>query len=145
MKRIVLSCAVCAAFLLLGCASYPAPTEHLANSYANIRTAQALGAASTPQAALHLKMAQEEQAKATALSSDGKNEEADHMTARADSDAELAIAMAREAAAVGRASQASAKAHGVVQESNATPASPGTYSATTTVTSTTVPTSGATK
>jgi hypothetical protein len=145
MKRIILSSAVGAALLLIGCASYPAPTEHLANSYANIRAAQAVGAINTPQAALYLKLAQEEQTKAAALSADGKNEEADFMTGRADSDAQLALAMAHEATAQGRAGDASAKARAAGQESAAIPPAPTSYSATTTTTSTTVPTSGSTK
>jgi hypothetical protein len=145
MKRIILSGAVFAAFPLIGCASYPAPTDHLANSYANIRAAQEVGATSSPQASLHLKLAQEEQAKAKSLVADSKNEEADYMTMRANADAELAMAIARETAAQSRAGTASAQAANAGQASAAMPAAPSTYSATTTTTSTTVPSNGSSK
>ena len=136
MKSIILSSA-CALLPLLGCASYPAPTDHLANSYATIRAAQEVGATTAPKAALHLKLAQEEQAKAKELVADGKNEEADYMTMRANADAELAMAMARETAAQGHAGEASAKATAAGQDSRANAQAPSSYSATTTTTSTT--------
>lgn len=93
-----------------GCASYPAPTERLASSMAAVRGAQELGAAQVPQAALALKLAQEEVAKAKALMDSGENESADYMTQRASNDAELAIALTRENTARLRAGQAAEKA-----------------------------------
>jgi hypothetical protein len=144
MKKIFLSGAAFMALPLFGCASYPAPTEHLANSYANIRAAQEVGALNSPQAALHLKLAQEEQTKAKALVDDSKNEEADFMTMRANSDAELAIALTRETSARGKAGQASAEATAAAIDGQ-TPAAPTSFSATTTTTSTTIPSTGPSK
>jgi maltose-binding protein MalE len=144
MKKLILSGAALLAFPLIACASYPAPTEHLANSYANIRAAQEVGALSSPQAALHLKLAQEEQAKAKALVDDGKNEPADFMTMRANSDAELAIALTRETSAQGKAGQAVADVTAAAQNSQPPPG-PSSFSATTTTTSTTLPSNGSTK
>ncbi|RYF44704.1 MAG: DUF4398 domain-containing protein, partial [Cytophagaceae bacterium] len=56
-----------AATLSLGgfaCASYPAPSEHLASSMAAVRGAQEVGAAQVPRAALHLKLAEDQIAQA---------------------------------------------------------------------------------
>ena len=142
MKKILMSGAALMALPLFACASYPAPTDHMANSYANIRAAQEVGALSSPQAALHLKLAQEEQAKAKAFIDDSKNEQADFMTMRANADAELALALARETSARGKAGQASAEATAVVLDGQ-TPPPP--VSATTTTTSTTIPSTGAAK
>jgi hypothetical protein len=139
MKKLFLSGgAAVLAFPLAGCAGYPAPTEHLANSYANIRAAQEVGALSSPQAALHLKLAQEEQAKAKALVDDGKNEPADFMTMRANADAELSIALTREVAARGKAGQAAADVTTAAQNGQMPPPSR-PFSATTTTTTTTEP------
>jgi hypothetical protein len=137
--RIVVAGFAISAIVVAGCASYPAPTDHLANSYANIRAAEAIGAAQTPQAALHLKLAHEEQSSAQKLASDGDNEQADYMTARANADAELAMSLARETQAQGRANGAAAKVDDAQRDAAKQPPAPGTTSATTTTTSTTVP------
>lgn len=90
----------------VGCASYPAPTEHLASSMAAVRAAQETGAASVPKAQLYLKLAEEQTAQAKALIEDGNNERADYMTLRAYNDATLAMAIARQHAARAQAEQA---------------------------------------
>jgi hypothetical protein len=84
------------ALLATGCASYPAPTEHLASAVAAARAAQEVGVARVPQAQLHLKLAEDQIAQAKALMDDGNNERADYMTLRAYNDAALALALARE-------------------------------------------------
>ena len=84
--------ALCAA-----CASYPEPTTHLAASMAAVRGAETAGAEQSPQAALHLKLAQEQLAQAESLINKDDNERADGMAIRAYNDAELALALAREA------------------------------------------------
>jgi hypothetical protein len=108
MKR-MFQTQVCAA-PLAACASYPAPQQHMADSQASVRGAEEVGAASQPQAALNLKLAQEELARAKALMGDDKNEEADYMALRAKSDADLALALAREHVAETRAQQTEAQA-----------------------------------
>lgn len=62
-----------------------------------IRAAHEVGAAKTPQAALHLRLAKEELAKAKRLSADGDDKEAASMLTRSQADAELAVALARNA------------------------------------------------
>src|SRR5262249_18072178 len=84
---------------LLGCASTPAPTERMATAEASIRGAQEVGATGEPQAALHLRLAQEQLAKAKGLIASGDNEAADRMLLRARADGELALALARANAA----------------------------------------------
>lgn len=78
------------------CASYPPPTQPLADTQAAGRSAQELGALEDPQARLHLKLAEEQVEKAKQLMDDGDNERAEQMLMRAKADAELAISLARE-------------------------------------------------
>jgi pyridoxal biosynthesis lyase PdxS len=92
--RITLASGLC---VLAACASGPQPTEHLAASMAAVRGAETAGAGNVPQAELHLKLAQEQIQNAQQMIRDGDNERADAMTIRAYNDAELAIALAREA------------------------------------------------
>jgi hypothetical protein len=112
MKRIALIVSIIAA-PLMGCASYPAPEQHMADSAAALRGAEEVGAANQPQAALNLKLAQEELARAKALMNDGNNEQADFMTLRSKADAELALTLAREDVAKNRAQQGNAKVKAV--------------------------------
>lgn len=99
------------------CASHPPPTDHLASAIAAIRGAQVAvaGAGRVPEAALHLKLAEEQVSEAREMIERGDNERADYMTLRAFNDAELALALAREqqarlAADAARAEAASAVA-----------------------------------
>jgi hypothetical protein len=81
---------------LVACASTPAPHEREASSEASIRAANEVGAAQVPQAALHLKLAQEQLEKAKAQMKDGDNNDAAYTLLRAQADAELALSLARE-------------------------------------------------
>lgn len=95
MKKLLVGCiGLCA---LGACASHPQPTEHLAASMAAVRGAETAGAAQVPQAALHLKLAQDQIDTAQTMIKKGDNERADSMTIRAYNDAELALALTREA------------------------------------------------
>jgi hypothetical protein len=71
----------------------------MADAEAAERGARELGASSTPDAQLHLRLAQEEIAKAKSAVERGENRAADLMLVRAKADAELAISLAREQAA----------------------------------------------
>lgn len=77
-------------------ATYPTPTQPMADAQAAERSAREVGAASNPKAELHLKLAQEQIAAANRLINDGDNERATFVLARAKADAELALALARE-------------------------------------------------
>jgi hypothetical protein len=91
--------AIGVATLGLGCASAPAPTEQLASAEASMRAAKELGAQQVPRADLHLRLAQEEVTKARKCSEDGDNERAAMLLNRAHADAELAVALSRQATA----------------------------------------------
>ncbi|HWA71823.1 MAG TPA: DUF4398 domain-containing protein [Polyangiaceae bacterium] len=108
--NILSSIAVAAVLLAAGCASYPAPSDHLASAIAAARGAQEAGAPQVPRAALHLKLSEEQIAQARQMMEDGDNQRADYMTLRAYNDAELALAIARADAAQKRADQAQATA-----------------------------------
>jgi pyridoxal biosynthesis lyase PdxS len=83
-----------ATMVLTACAGQSQTTTHLADSMAAVRGAETAGAARVPQAALHLKLAQEEIKQAQ----DADDEERSNSLAlRAYNDADLALALTREA------------------------------------------------
>ena len=94
---------------MYGCASTPPPTDRMASAVAATRSATELGATSVPQAELHVKLAEEQTAKARNLIAQGDNEHADLVLRRAQADAELAVALAREDATRRQAEQAMAE------------------------------------
>lgn len=96
--------------LAAGCASAPPPNDQLAAAIASTRGAEEAGARGVPRAALQLKLAEEAIVEARAMMEDGENERAELMSLRAHNDAELALALAREDAAVKRAGQGQAAA-----------------------------------
>jgi hypothetical protein len=87
------------ALLIVACGGAAIPQEQLTSSKATISVAQVEGAPNEPKAQLHLKLAQEQVAKAEALIADGDNEEAAQIIERAQADADLAVALAKEAKA----------------------------------------------
>ena len=133
------------------CATYPAPTQHMADATAATRGAQEIGAASNPQAQLHLQMAQEEIARAQRLIADGDNHRADTMLSRAQADAELALGITKEAQAQAEAQkaiqtvQALQGANQGVVSTSVTTATPTGVTTTTSATTTTTPAPGADK
>ncbi|MBN2194984.1 MAG: DUF4398 domain-containing protein [Polyangiaceae bacterium] len=91
--------AVIALGLAAGCAGSVMSPSKLTASEASVRGAEEVGAAAEPKAGLQLKLAQDQLAEAKVLSKDGDGEAADRMLARAQVDADLAIALAKEASA----------------------------------------------
>lgn len=88
------------ALIGVGCASHPAPTDQVASSLAAVRGAEEAGALQVPEAALHVKLAEEQIEQAKQLMVDDQdNQRAEDLAIRAYQDAELAIAIAREDAA----------------------------------------------
>ncbi|MCK9463687.1 MAG: DUF4398 domain-containing protein [Proteobacteria bacterium] len=81
-----------AAAFAAGCASAPLKTEA---STSGIRAAEEVGAASVPQASLHLQLAKEELARAKSLAANDQKAQADSMLMRSEADAELAVALSR--------------------------------------------------
>jgi hypothetical protein len=92
-ELLVAALAVCA-----GC-SATAPSTRVESSAASIRAAQEAGAAKEPSAALHLQLAEEQAEHAKGLIAEGGDVEradAELLLMRAQADAELALAIARE-------------------------------------------------
>ena len=101
-----------AGFVALGCgASFPVPTQTLADAQSATRSATELGAASQPRAQLHLQLAQEQIGQANVDIKNGDNERADSLLRRARSDAELAIALTRDQAAKTDATKATVQSN----------------------------------
>jgi hypothetical protein len=94
MKTLLMSLA---ALGLAGCASASMPAPELQRSEASIRGAEELGALGVPNARLHLEMAKDQDARGKKMAAAG-DARAVLVLARAESDAELAMGIAREAA-----------------------------------------------
>lgn len=98
---------------LLGCASTPVPADRMAQSQASLRAAEEVGAKNVPPAALHLQLAQEQMEQGKQLIKNGDNERARFVLLRAEADAELAVALAREQSMRDAAQKAVAQVHEV--------------------------------
>ena len=77
-------------------ASFPAPTQRMADAESAARSAREVGADAQPVARLEVKLADEQIVRAKALIVGGENRRADFMLMRARADAELALDLARE-------------------------------------------------
>jgi hypothetical protein len=86
------------ALLLLGagCGSGPVPSEQLASTRASLRASHELGAATVPDARLHQQLAEEQLTDARKLIKEGENERAALILQRAQADADLSVALARQ-------------------------------------------------
>lgn len=114
-RSLVTSCAAatCAAvFVALGgcAAQHSTPVGPLAHSRASIQTAEAIGAAEDPQAAVHLRLAKLQLTEAMDLIERGDSERAAWVLRRATTDADLASALARENSTRAEAQQAAEQA-----------------------------------
>ena len=90
-----------AAPLVWGCASsWPEPKQPMAEAEAAARSAREVGADSQPAAKLKVTLADEQIAEAKKQIADGDNERATYLLVRARADAELALALAHEQAAL---------------------------------------------
>ena len=112
--------------LAIGCASHPPPSDHMASAIAAVRGAQVAvaGAGQVPEAALQLKLAEEQVSQARQMIERGDNERADFMTLRAYNDAELALALARQHQAEQAAEQLKAPGEAVAPPAAAQPVAP---------------------
>jgi hypothetical protein len=87
-----------AAVFIAGCGSAAVPLDKLTDAKATVRAAQEAGAEGTPQAELHLKMANDELASVQKAMADNDNDRARLLLNQAQSDADLSLALARGAA-----------------------------------------------
>jgi len=117
--------AIVGAGLLLGVAgcagNQKVPTEALVDSQVSIRAAEEAGAVQVPDAARHLELAKEQTREARELLDDGKREEAALYLQRAEADAELAVALAREAPARAEAQRAKEQVQALQQHEGTQP------------------------
>jgi hypothetical protein len=81
--------------LSVACGSASTPTARLADAQSAVRAADEIGAERHPRAALHLKLARDQIAKARGAIAEGEDSEAARLLERAEADAELAVALAR--------------------------------------------------
>jgi hypothetical protein len=98
MKQVI-CLSLAAALLGIGCGGAAVPQEQLSAAQAALKGAEVAGAAEDPQAGLHLKLAREQIEKAKALIASGDNEQAASVIDRAQSDADLAIVLAKQSKA----------------------------------------------
>jgi hypothetical protein len=84
------------AFCTAACASFPEPTQRMADAESAHRSAIELGANNQPSAQLHVKLAEEQMARAKVRITEGDNKAADSLLIRSKADSELALALARE-------------------------------------------------
>lgn len=106
MRNMLISILVAAPLLGACGASFPPPTQRMADAEAASRSAKELGAATEPTARLQVRLADEQIADAKGLVTDGENERADFVLMRARADAELGLALAREQEAVAELAKA---------------------------------------
>src|SRR3954463_13153057 len=104
------------ALFVIGCASSAVPLDRLTDAKATVRAAQEAGAQSTPQAALHLKMANDELASAQKAMDDNDNARARLLLNQAQSDAALSLALARGAGEKQQAREAQAKIDSLLKQ-----------------------------
>lgn len=97
------------AVMWAGCSATQPPAAPIAPPTQTVRAAEALGARQHPRAALHLKLAQDQIARADALRRNGEPTRAAWALARARADADLALAIVREYGDRARAEAASAR------------------------------------
>ena len=99
LRQILSFSMLAGAIVLPACGGAAVPRDQLTMAQAAVKGAEVGGANEEPKAALHLKLAREEISKANALINDGENEDAARMIARAQADADLSLALAKQAAA----------------------------------------------
>jgi len=104
------------ALLVISCGSSAVPLDKLTDAKATTRAAQEAGAQNTPQAALHLKMANDELASAQKAMDDNDNDRARLLLNQAQADADLSLSLARGASEQQQAQEAQAKIDGLLKQ-----------------------------
>jgi pyridoxal biosynthesis lyase PdxS len=90
---------ILALFALTACATAPLAPDRISTSEDAIRAAAEVGAGDLPQAALHLKLAEEQLALAKKVEKEGDSERAELLVQRSLADSALALALVRRAEA----------------------------------------------
>lgn len=108
-SKSIVSLSGIAALFVVACGGSAVPLDRLTDAKATVRAAQEAGAQNTPQAALHLKMANDELASAQKAMDDNDNDRARLLLNQAQSDADLSLSLARGATEKQQAQEAQAK------------------------------------
>jgi len=103
---------------LAACGGAPVPHDALSAAQADVKGAEVGGANENPKAALHVKLAKDAIERAQKEINDGDNEEAARTLDRAQADAELAMALAKEVKAQADAAEASEQVGKLKKEMN---------------------------
>ncbi|HLV21702.1 MAG TPA: DUF4398 domain-containing protein [Polyangiaceae bacterium] len=104
--------------LAMGCASSATTPPEMSQTKSTVRAAEEVGAQNVPRAALHLKMARDQVATAEQLIADNEGEMAYWVLQRAEADAELAMALAREVSYRQEAMEAAQRIERLKQETD---------------------------
>jgi hypothetical protein len=115
LKSVVSMSALMALFAV-DCGGSSIPLDKLTDAKATVRAAEEAGAEGTPQAALHLKMANDELASAQKAMDDKDNDRARLLFNQAQSDADLSLALARGTTQRQQAQAAQAKVDGLLKQ-----------------------------
>jgi Domain of unknown function (DUF4398) len=107
--KLIVSMTGLAALVGVGCGSSAVPLDKLTDAKSTVRAAQEAGAQNTPQAELHLKMANDELAAAQKSIDDKDNDHARLLLNQAQADADLSLALARGSADAQAAQAAQAR------------------------------------
>ena len=91
----------------------PGSVASLSSAQAAVRAATEVGAEEVPQAALYLKYAKDQIRDAEAMLEEGQRDLAGRLLTRAEADAEVAVALARQTAAESEAEEAQARLNAV--------------------------------
>ena len=102
--------------LTAACAARPVPAARVGSAEAAVRSARDHGATRLPDAALHLRLAENQVARARRLIDEGEQERAEWLLVRAEADASVADALAREAAQKSAAEETNARARALATE-----------------------------
>ena len=97
IKAFIIGSAACVALSAVGCGGAPPPVSKVASTQSAIRAAHENGAEAIPASQIYLKYATDQMATAEKLIKEGDNEKAEWVLSRAESDAELSVALAKEA------------------------------------------------
>jgi hypothetical protein len=87
------------------CGGYTVPPQHVTGAQTAIAAARGGGADADPQAALHLKLAEEQYSGARNLQTQGDQKQADLMFLRSQADAQLAQSLVRKSSATAETQQ----------------------------------------
>ncbi len=99
------------------CGGYTVPPQHVTGAQTAIAAARGGGADADPQAAMHLKLAEEQYSGARNLVAKGDGKQADLMFLRSQADAQLAQSMAQKSTATAETQQTVQQIRALMQQS----------------------------